>query len=36
LTAGTTVYVQFLYSDPSHPDGSGLGHTDALEFRICP
>lgn len=36
LTAGAIVYAQFVYSDPNHPDGSGLGLSDALKFRICP
>ena len=36
LTAGTTVYAQYWYSDPLHPDGTGVGHTDAIEFTIAP
>ena len=34
LAAGTTVYAQYVYWDPAHADGSGVGHTDALEFTI--
>lgn len=36
LGVGTTVYAQFVYSDPAHPDGSGIGYTDAISFSICP
>jgi hypothetical protein len=35
LTAGTTVYSQYWYRDPSHPDGTGVGLTDALRFTVC-
>lgn len=36
LLAGTTVHVQAWSQDPTHPDGSGLGHTGALAFTLCP
>jgi hypothetical protein len=36
LAAGDDVFVQWWYSDPAHPDGSGIGHTDALHFVIAP
>jgi hypothetical protein len=35
ITAGTTLYVQMWYDDPTHPDGSGVGHTEALHFTVC-
>ena len=35
VSAGTTLYVQLWYADPGHPDGSGVGHTDALRFTVC-
>ncbi len=31
-----TAWAIVAYSDPSHPDGSGIGHTDALAFTILP
>ena len=34
--AGTTVLAQFVYLDANHPDGTDLGHTDALEIVIQP
>ncbi|HPF13786.1 MAG TPA: M12 family metallo-peptidase [Planctomycetota bacterium] len=36
LLAGTHVYAQFFYLDPANQGASGVGHTDALEFVICP
>jgi hypothetical protein len=36
FAVGTTVYAEFIYVDPNHQDGSGVGHTNALEFQICP
>ena len=36
LQAGATVYAQFWYRDPLHPDGTGAGLSDALAFTICP
>jgi len=36
LAAGTTVYVQCFFDDPAHPDGTGVGHSDALEFTLLP
>ena len=33
-THGTRVFAQFVYRDPAHPDGTGLGHTSAVEFEI--
>lgn len=36
LAAGMTAYVQIWYADPGHPDGTGVGHTGALEFPIFP
>lgn len=34
LGPGDTLYAQFVYRDPTHPDGTGLGSTDALSFTI--
>jgi hypothetical protein len=36
IASGTQLYIQFWYADPAHPDGSGLGHTAALRFTLCP
>ncbi len=36
LLVGQTVYTQYVYKDPAHPDGSGWGHTNALRFQIAP
>ncbi|MCP3917098.1 MAG: hypothetical protein GY711_16240 [bacterium] len=36
LTVGTTVFAQFWYRDPQHPDGFAIGLTDGLAFAICP
>ena len=36
LTPGTPLFVQAFYDDPGHPDGSGIGHTDALQIAILP
>ncbi|HVS11265.1 MAG TPA: di-heme oxidoredictase family protein [Planctomycetota bacterium] len=36
LTAGSSVYAQWLYRDRQHPDGTGAGLSDALHFAICP
>jgi len=35
LNAGTAVYAQYWYRDVAHPDGTGVGLTDALGFMIC-
>ena len=34
LVPGTTIHAQFWYRDPAHPDGTGIGMTDALEAVI--
>ena len=36
LTAGDTVYCQWLYRDRFHPDGTTVGLTDGLRFTVCP
>lgn len=36
LVPASTRYLQILYRDPPHPDGTGLGLTDGLEATICP
>ncbi len=36
LLAGTTMYFQIFYEDLAHPDGSGVGHTDALQATLKP
>lgn len=36
LQAGTSMYAQVWYDDPNHSDGSGIGHTDALEWILLP
>jgi hypothetical protein len=36
LTAGTTVFAQFWQRDPGHPDGTGQGLTNGLQFAIAP
>lgn len=36
LTPGTKVHAQGWYRDPSHPDGTGVGLTDAISFEIKP
>jgi hypothetical protein len=35
LTPGTTVWCQYIYRDAPHPDGSGIGLSDALRFTMC-
>lgn len=32
---GTTLDFQFWFRDPTHPDGSGVGLSDALEVQFC-
>ena len=36
LVPGATVYAQYWHRDPPHPDGTGVGLTDAVSFTICP
>lgn len=36
LTAGSTVHGQFWMRDPAHPDGTGVGLSNALYFAILP
>ena len=36
LTVGSTAFAQFWYRDPAHPDGTGIGITDAATFTVCP
>ena len=36
LGAGDPVYAQYWYRDPTNPDGTGIGLTDAAAFAICP
>ena len=36
LVVGDQVHVQLWYRDPAHPDGTGVGLSDALRFWICP
>lgn len=36
LGGGSDLYLQFQFTDPAHPDGSGMGHTDALHVVIVP
>lgn len=36
LTAGDTVYCQWLYRDRFQPDGTTVGLTDGVRFTVCP
>ena len=36
FTVGTQVYGQWWYRDPQHPDGTGVGLSNAIEFTVCP
>lgn len=36
LTPGTLVHAQAWFRDSLHPDGTGVGLTDAITFTICP
>ena len=36
LAPSDTLYVQAWFRDPAHPDGTGVGITDALEFSLTP
>mgnify|MGYP006908357135 CR=1 FL=1 len=36
LSAGAVVRAQLWARDPAHPDGTGVGLTDAVEFELCP
>jgi len=36
LGPGSTVYAQYWYRDPGHPDGTGTGLSDGLAFMLCP
>lgn len=33
---GQQVYGQWWYRDPQHPDGSGVGLSNAIQFTVCP
>ena len=35
-TVGTTVHGQWWFRDPTHPDGTGIGLSDAIQFTVCP
>ena len=35
LILGQTVWAQYWYRDTQHPDGTGVGLSDALQFMIC-
>ena len=35
LAPGDTVNAQYWFRDPPHPDGTGAGLSDALEFGLC-
>ncbi len=35
LPTGISVFAQYWYRDPAHPDGPGAGLSDALQFMIC-
>lgn len=36
LVAGQRVNGQFWYRDPGHPDGTGVGLSNGIEFDVCP
>ncbi len=36
LGVGASAYLQWIYRDPTHPDGSGVGLTGGLSFTVCP
>ncbi len=36
FSPGSKVYGQWWFRDPSHPDGTGVGLSDALEIIVCP
>ncbi len=36
LSAGSSAYLQWIYRDPAHPDGSGVGLSGGLSFTVCP
>lgn len=36
LGVGDPVRAQFWFRDPSHPDGTGVGLSNAAQFTICP
>jgi hypothetical protein len=35
IAPGDSVWTQWYYRDPTHPDGSGTGLSDALHFTVC-
>ena len=35
-SAGDTIHAQFWYRDPTHPDQTGAGLSDAVRFQVCP
>jgi hypothetical protein len=35
LPTGISVFAQYWFRDPAHPDGTGAGLSDALQFMIC-
>ena len=36
MLAHQTIHAQWYYRDPAHPDGTGAGLSDAIEYAICP
>jgi hypothetical protein len=36
MTPGMTVCVQFVYRDPAHPDGTGVGLSEGVRFSVFP
>jgi hypothetical protein len=36
LSVGDAVHAQFWFRDPTHPDGTGVGLSNAAAFLICP
>ena len=35
LAPGDAVHAQYWFRDPAHPDGTGAGLSDAVEFELC-
>jgi hypothetical protein len=36
LSAGDTLFAQWIYRDAANPDGSGVGLSGGLSFTVCP
>jgi hypothetical protein len=36
LSPGTQVFGQWWYRDPAHPDGTGVGLSNGIQFTVCP